>query len=58
MKWSSVQTVPYKPIEEGIVGMLDERDNAIDNEPIEEAGSVQIGDVLVGRVTVKDVESA
>ena len=38
--------------------MLDERDNAIDNEPIEEADSVQIGDVLVGRVTVKDVESA
>jgi hypothetical protein len=50
---------PYIPIEEGIIGtMLDERDNAIDNEPIEEAGSVQIGDVLVGRVAVKDVESA
>jgi hypothetical protein len=46
------------PIEEGIVGMLDERDNAIDMEPIEEAGSVQIDDVLVGRVADKDVESA
>jgi hypothetical protein len=27
-------------------------------EPIEEAGSVQIDDVLVGRVADKDVESA
>ena len=32
--------------------MLDGRDDAIDNEPIEEVDNVQIGDVLV------DVESA
>ena len=38
--------------------MLDERDDAIDNEHVEEAVNVQIGDVVVDRVGFKDVESA
>ena len=37
--------------------MLDERDDAADNEPIEEVDNVQIGDVVVDRVRYKDVES-
>ena len=30
--------------------MLDKRDDAIDNEPIEEVDNVQIGDMVVDRV--------
>lgn len=37
--------------------MLNERDDAVDNEPIQEVDNVQIGDV-VDRVRLKDVESA
>jgi hypothetical protein len=37
--------------------MLHERDDAADNEPIQEVDNVQIGDV-VDRVGLKDVESA
>ena len=37
--------------------MLDER-HAVDNEPIEEADNVQIGDVVVDKVGFKDVEIA
>ena len=37
--------------------MLDERNGAVDNEPIEEADNVQIGDVLVDKVGFKDVET-
>ena len=37
--------------------MLDERDDASDNEPSEEVDNVQIGDVLA-RVGVKDGQSA
>jgi hypothetical protein len=47
---------PYTPIEEKIIGMLDERDDAADNELIEEANNVQIGNVVVDRVGFKDVE--
>ena len=46
---------PYIPIEEEIIGMLDERNDA---EPIEEVDNVQIGDVMVGKVGFKDDESA
>ena len=49
---------PYTPIKEEIIGMLDERGDAADNEPIEEVDNVQISDVLVDRVGFKDVESA
>lgn len=31
---------PYIPIEEGIIGMLDEINNAVANEPSEEASNV------------------
>ena len=37
--------------------MLNERDDAVDNEPIQEVDNVQIGNV-VDRVRLKDVESA
>jgi hypothetical protein len=36
--------------------MLDEIDDATSNEPIEDVGNVQIGDVLVHEVEFKDVE--
>ena len=49
---------PYIPIEEEIISTLDERDNAPDNEPIEEVDNMQIGDVVVDRVGFHDVESA
>ena len=49
---------PYTPIEEEITCMLDERDDATDNEPIEEVGNVQIGDVVVDKVAFKDARSA
>ena len=48
----------YVPIKEEIMSMLDERDHAIDNEPIEEVDNVQVGDVVVDRAGSKDVESA
>ena len=38
--------------------MLDDRDDEIDNEPIEETHSVQIGDVVVDRVGFKDIDCA
>ena len=41
-----------------IVVMIDERNDAIDNEHIEEVDSVQIGDTVVDRVGFKDVENA
>ena len=47
----------YILIEEEIISMLDESDDAIDNEPIEEIDNVQIGDTI-DRVGFKDVESA
>jgi hypothetical protein len=34
---------PYVPFEEGVIGMLDERDDATDNDPIEEVDNMQIG---------------
>ena len=49
---------PYIPIEEEIISMLNERDDAVDNEPIEGVDNVQIGDVVVDRIRFKDVESA
>ena len=48
----------YIPIEEEIIGMLDGKDDATDNEPIEEVDNVQVGDVVVNRVESKDGESA
>ena len=48
---------PYLPIEEEIIGILDDKYNAIDNELIEIVDNVQIDDVVVDRVRVKDVES-
>jgi hypothetical protein len=45
---------PYIPIEEEIIGMLDGRGDAIDNEPIEKVDNVQIGDVVVDRIEFKD----
>ena len=38
--------------------MLDERDDATDNEPIEEVDNVQVGDAVVDRVGLEDFESA
>jgi hypothetical protein len=38
--------------------MLDEIDNATDNEYVEEADNVQIGVVVLDKVGFKDVESA
>ena len=32
------------------MGMLDERDDAIDNDPIEEVDNVQIGDVVMDTI--------
>ena len=50
--------IPQIPIEEEIISTLDERDDAPDNEPIEEVDNMQIGDVVVDRVGFQDVESA
>ena len=36
---------PCIPLEEEIIGVFDERDDAIDNEPLEEVDNVQIDDV-------------
>jgi hypothetical protein len=38
---------PCIPFKAEIIGSLDERHNAVDNEPIEEVVNVQIGDVVV-----------
>ena len=38
--------------------MLDERDDATNNKPIERVDKVQIGDMVVDKVGFKDVESA
>jgi hypothetical protein len=38
--------------------MLDEKDDATDNEPIEEANNMQPGDVVVDRLGFGDAESA
>ena len=35
---------PYVPVEEEIIGMLDERDDATNNIPLEEVVNVQIDD--------------
>lgn len=40
---------PYMLIEEEITNILNERDDAADNQPIEEADNMQIGDVVVVR---------
>ena len=49
---------PYIPNLEEIIGMLDERRDAFDNEPIEGVDNVQISDVVVDRVGFKDAKSA
>jgi hypothetical protein len=49
---------PYVLFEERVIGMLDERDDAIDNDPIEEVDNMQIGNMMVDKVGFKDVESA
>ena len=41
---------PYIPTVEEITCILDERDDATNNEPTEEVYNVQIGDVVVDRV--------
>ena len=43
--------------EQEIIGVLDERDDASNNEPINEIDNVQIGDAVVNGVGYKDVES-
>jgi hypothetical protein len=48
----------YIPIEEKIICMLDEMGDGIDNEPIEEVDSVQIGGEVVDKVGFKDIEIA
>ena len=48
----------YIPIEDEIIGMLDERDDAVDNKPIEEVHIVWISNVMVYRIRFKDVEIA
>lgn len=45
-------------VEQKIQGVLHERDDAADNEPIEEVDDMRIGDVVVDRVGFKDVGSA
>jgi hypothetical protein len=46
------------PIEEEIIGMLDERDDAADNDHIEEVDNVQIGDIMMDRVGLQNARSA
>jgi hypothetical protein len=41
------QTNPYVPIKEEIIAMVDEENDAIDNEPIDEVVNLHIGDVVV-----------
>ena len=49
---------PQLPIAQEIIGMLDERDDVVDNELIEEVDYDRIGDMMVDRVSFKDVVSA
>jgi hypothetical protein len=49
---------PYIPIEEGIISMLNERDGATDNSPLEEVDNTQVGDVVVNKVGFRDAKSA
>ena len=49
---------PQLPIAQEIIGMLDERDDVVDNELIEEVDYERIGDMMVDRVSFKDVVSA
>jgi hypothetical protein len=48
----------YAPAEEESKGMLDGRSDATNNEPIAEVDNLQIYDVVVDKVGLKDVESA
>jgi hypothetical protein len=48
---------PYILKEEEIIRMLDKRDDATDNEPIEEVDNVQNGDVVVNTVGFKEAGS-
>ena len=48
---------PYIPIKEDIISVLDARDDATENGPIEEANNVWPGDVVVDRVGFKGVKS-
>ena len=49
---------PQLPIAQEIIGILDERDDVVDNELIEEVDYDRIGDMMVDRVSFKDVVSA
>jgi hypothetical protein len=49
---------PCVPIKEEIISMLDEEDDATDNEPIEEVDIMQIGDVVVDKVGFKNAKNA
>ena len=49
---------PYMNVEKEFMNMLDERIDATNNQPIEEADNVQIGVVIVNKVGFKDVENA
>jgi hypothetical protein len=46
MNWKFDLHNPYISIEEESISMPDERDDVVDNEPIEEVDNVQIGDVV------------
>ena len=48
----------YILIEEEIINMIDERHYATDNEPMKEVDNVQIGDVVVNKVGLKDAKNA
>ena len=48
---------PYIPTKEENIGMLDEGDDASDNELIERVDNVQISDVMVDRIGFKDAEN-
>jgi hypothetical protein len=46
---------PHIHVEEEILGILDEIDDATGNEPIKETNDVQIDDVLIDKACFKDV---
>ena len=48
----------YIHVEEEIIGMLDGGSDVVDNELIEEVDYERIGDMMVDRVSFKDVVSA
>ena len=48
----------YILIEEEIINMIDERHYATDNEPMKKVDNVQIGDVVVNKVGLKDAKNA